>query len=276
MAHEIHQYYFEKYLRNEMSIKDKLTFEEKLIIDNQVRSSFEHYKLNRQQYLSDYAIREQKKTFSRKLNSWIYLLISLIGILLSINFYLDNQELKSLRANNSAESLPFYKRIPFFFGRNTEKKPNNTTKQKTEVVSDSTSVNTDSLTTTTDEETLSFDQDELLKDTFMKLYDRNVFEQHFETIRVDADSIDADSALENLTLKHLDSPTEGKITSIPVEFWRSPIGYVGYKCNGKKLVIFGYESPFKLTLLKYNNEIGIRQDEGNIYPLVTDNNFHKF
>jgi hypothetical protein len=275
MAHEIHQYYFEKYLRNEMSIRDKLNFEEKLAADTMLRSSFEHYKLNRQEYLSDFAIIQQKKASNLRLNSWIYLLISIIGILVSINLYLDNQALKSQQNNMAGESIPFYKRIPFLFGSRTEKKSVSPPTGQKETAIDSVSSTPDSIPVP--EEGILFDQDELITDTEFRVFEKALFDQHYEQLRASADSLNSDSILELLTIKSFDGTEHDRQTSsVEVEFWRSPIAYVGYKFNGHKIIIYGYDQPFKLTLLRINESLGIRQDEGNIYTLINDNNFHRF
>ncbi len=276
MAHDIHQYYFEKYLRNEMSIKDRLTFEEKLTVNNQIRSSFEHYKLNRQQYLSDFAIKEQKSASHRKLNNWLYLLISVIGIVLSVNFYLDNKELKQLISSNSGENVPFYKRIPFFF--NDKKEAKQPVKQANPITTESDTLIEQSETDTTvqNENSLLFEQDEMLLDTTMLVYEKSTFESVYEMVKLQ-DSVSSDSILEQLTLQQYQNvKTVFKTIHINVTYWRSPSGYIGYKFNGKKLMLFGITPPFRLTLLKQEDEIGIREEEGNIFYLINDDNFHKF
>lgn len=277
MAHEIHQYYFEKYLRNEMSIKDKLTFEEKLSVNSQIRSSFEHYKLNRQEYLSDYAVKQQRSASNRKLNSWIYLLISTLGILLSINFYMDNQDLKQQRMTSSGESVPFYKRIPFFFGWRSEHKKSETDTSRLVIPLDSSSAFVDSSQVLPESNNLAFDQDELLCDTNYRIFDKTIFDAQYASLLTGNDSLSNDSVLELMTIGTLTGETgETKSATLQVQFWRSPIDYSGYKFSGKRLIIYGFTPPFKLTLLKINSDIAIRHEEGNLYTLINDNNFHRF
>ena len=68
---------------------------------------------------------------------------------------------------------------------------------------------------------------------------------------------------------------QSKPLIIYVEFWRSPINFKGYKFNGKKLVVYGIDSPFEIYLLRDGDEF-ILKIPHNEFVLTRDNNFHKF
>lgn len=277
MDHEKHQYFFERFLRNEMSDTDKLTFEEKLSADPVLHKAFEHYKSHRARYLSDLLAVHREKAQHRQLNSWIYMLISLIGILISINFYLEHTLLKEKMAQAQKDSLPFYKRIPFLFSMPPETHKTGEPKPKPEPAMAGTAPLPDSMVQPEKEKELAFDQDVLLRDTLIPVYKKEVFDQQYEFESVKQDSLKNDSLIEQLTIQNLDQTQRDERKNVlAVEFWKSPIDYIGYKFNGKKLIIFGVDSPYKLTLIKQENQLMIRREEGNLYPVLNDNNFHKF
>ncbi|MFA6260165.1 MAG: hypothetical protein WC760_01745 [Bacteroidia bacterium] len=277
MDHEKHQYFFERFLRNEMSDADKMTFEEKLSADPVLHKAFEHYKAHRARYLSDLLAVHREKAQHRQLNSWIYMLISLIGILISINFYLEHTVLKEKMAQSRKDSLPFYKRIPFLFSSPADVPSSQLPKSKPAAEPVVTQIQPDSIVQPEKEVVLAFDKDVLLHDTLIPVYKKEVFDQQYEFASEKRDSLKSDSLIEQLTLEHLDQAhREERKNTLAVEFWKSPIDYIGYKFNGKKLIIFGYDTPYKLTLIKQENQLMIRREEGNLYPVLNDNNFHKF
>src|SRR6478735_3428497 len=80
--HDKHQYYFEKYLRNDMPEDEREVFEQKLAADASLRMAFEYYKLNRQKLLEQLIEEHQLSRRDNRLNKLIFLLISLTGIVL--------------------------------------------------------------------------------------------------------------------------------------------------------------------------------------------------
>jgi len=279
MRQDVHQYYFERYLRNEMSVNEKKAFESKLTTDNKVRSAFEHYKINRQEYLSDYVASIQKKSSNRKLNNWLYALVSTIGILISLNLYLANKQLRHLIYKPIHDSLPFYQRIPFEFGYSSPKANKSnailfTSKDSAELGFDSITVDPSLIS---QDDTLNYDYDVKLSDTLVIVYEKSSFDQVYEKLKM-SDSSLTDAELENLTLHQLTLPEfSDKHEQIEIEYWKSPAGFTGYvRVSAKKILFYGHEPNEKLVLLKTKEEIGIRQEEGNIFKLINDHNFHKF
>src|SRR6478609_6650198 len=117
--HDKHQYYFEKYLRNEMPQEDRSAFDEKLAEDASLRMAFEYYRLNRDTLLAD-LIKEHKLTRrDNRFNKLIFLLISLTGIALTFNYFVYRQPTSSTNPQPSKGNI-FVRYIPFL---NKETKP---------------------------------------------------------------------------------------------------------------------------------------------------------
>lgn len=277
MGHEIHQYFFERFLRDEMSTADKMAFEEKLSADPALRASFLHYKHNREKYLSDLVAVQRKKSQHRQLNRWIYVLISCIGILISINFYLEKTDLRNRLQQANKDSVPLFRRIPLLFSFPSETKPRASASNPSETNQTQKLFNKDTLLTgETKEDTISFDHDVLLLDTVIPAFTQMVFEKEYAFAQKLLDSTATDQMVEQLTVHNLLKSEQAKKHVFEVEFWNSPIGYFGYKFNGKKLQVYGFDTTNRLTLIKTEHQLMLRRDEGNLYPLYNDDNFHKF
>jgi len=286
ISHEKHQYFYEKYLRNEMPDNERLDFEEKLSADESFRRSFEHYKRYRKVYL-DKLLVEDKEDAKKKwtLNSWLYLLVSLTGLALAVNYFLfKDDEIHSGRLKPDY-SWNIFNKIPFLGHRGEPQKKyavHKTAKYYDELKNDeilkdtSTDTETKSGRNYSESENSTVANDILELDSFIVTYEKEYFELRFKTIKNQTDSIIADSLVQNLAAKSsARNAQQSKPVMIFVEFWKSPVNFRGYKFNGKKLVLYGIPSPYEIYLLRSEDDFIIRTPK-NEFELTRDNNYHKF
>ena len=279
--HEKHQYFYEKYLRNEMSENERHDFEEKLSTDESFRHSFHHYKHHRKQYLTDLLDNDQSEAKKRwNLNSWIYLLISVTGIVLAVNYYLFKDNESKGDNQQHSRSWNIINRIPFLSNRNEPQKSQHNSKHEINNLKiDSSEIQNkheeDDVKNIADNNN-DFANDVMDLDSFFTTYEKSFFEMRYKSIRSETDSIIVDSIVDILAAKSAGrNIQQSKPMTIYVEFWRSPINFKGYKFNGKKLIIYGMPAPYEIYLLREGDEFILRTTHSE-FALTRDNNFHKF
>ena len=285
-SHEKHQYFYEKYIRNEMTDKERRAFEEKLSADESFRVSFLHYKLNRSEYLEELVTDnkiKQKKSWN--LNSMLYLFISITGIALAFNYYIFKENEIPTTHKPENKNWNIYNLIPFLSNRNDNVKherPKNIRREKDstkdEILADTTAIDTEnnSETTIPESQNEGIANDIMELDSFVVAYEKNFFEHRYKAIKNETDSMIVDSLMDMLAAKSAGRNTQqSKPLMIYVEFWRSPINFRGYKFNGKKLMIYGIPSPYEIFLLKDNEDIILRTNRSEA-TIIKDNEFHKF
>lgn len=288
--HDIHQYYFERFLRHQMSAGEKATFEEKLSVDPDLKASFDAYKANRKVFLDALAKEHEESRNPWKKHSYIYLAVSLIGIVLAINFYIDNQELKAEQQRTKSLIAKLIERIPFVGKKETKNDQPSTTPQSGKPAQS----DTDNLPVLSRKEDvyqedslfdddiknpdeMSMATDELLHDTFLVAIDKNYFEMRYRLYRTEIDTTLSDSSISGLIMRNASKYPEksARQQTVFVEFWQSPIHYKGYRFNGKKLLVYGLKYPFPIVLLKEDEHLLLHWKDHETV-LENDNEFHKF
>jgi len=288
MSHDKHQYYFEKYLRDELSDSDKNSFVEKLSEDANLRNSFNEYKKIRAAQLKNSVGVSEEASLNNKLLSAMYLLISVTGIALTINYYINNEKLKlsneSLEKHNKQKERKLWDKLPVFGNKpNTESQPSSIITQPEEIELEDAllSYNNKAVSVssnTTDKKTAPNNKlkaDILLHDTFLAPIEKEVYELRFRVVKSRADSMNNDS-ITNLTYSRI---SQGKLHTdnpVLVEFWKSPVNYKGYSFNGKKLVLYGLDKPYAISLYIEKKDISLKLKDGFSAKLIKDNEFHKF
>jgi hypothetical protein len=276
--HDKHLYHFEKYLRNEMTEDERLTFDEKLSADPELKQSFAYYKAHREKLLKELVAEHEETRKDNRFNRLLFALISLTGIALAFNYYIYSHS-----AGQSAENAPpkniFVRYIPFLNWGNRSEKSDSV---KTTRAKDSLSIQPILMTPEpetekieTIEPALRDDErsmtDIFLNDTFISIYDKSFIEQLLAWKQYRTDSAEGDSvAVVAQPLK-----PKGKNPQLFVEFWQSPVGYKGYLFTGKKLILYGVEIPSDIYLYKENNEIHAMLPSGTL-DLVIKPNFQPF
>ncbi len=287
MGHDKHQYYFEKYLRDELSELDKSSFVEKLSEDANLRNAFNDYKKNRAAQLKRVLAGNEETTLNNKLLSAMYLLISVTGIALAVNYYIDNEKLKlsneSLEKHNKPKERKLWDKLPVFGNKSNKATPAEIITEPEEIeledalLSDNRKAATIALNMT-DKKTApnnNLKADILLHDTFLAPIEKEVYELRFKVVKSRADSMNNDS-ITNLTYSRI---SQGKLHTdnpVLVEFWKSPVNYKGYSFNGKKLVLYGLSKPYAISLYIEKKEISLKFKDGLSVKLIKDNEFHKF
>jgi hypothetical protein len=254
-VHDKHQYYFERYLRNEMPKDEQMAFEEKLTEDASLRMALEYYKLNRQKLLEQ-LIEEHKLTKrDNRLNKLIFLLISLTGIGLTFNYFIyRSQNISSIQNEKSKNVLIRY--IPFLNWEKRIEKKNITSKfihlDSNTFQNDTIAEAIDTLVPSTDrnERLLS---DQFIADTFINIWEKSFFDQW-----IIQNELLASSTSDSIEPKIMSVNPKENTSKLLVEYWKSPVSYRGYLFVENKLVIYGI--PFSTILYVYKDR--------NIYVMV--------
>jgi len=268
--HEKHQYYFEKYLRNEMPESERSAFDEKLAEDASLRMAFEYYRLNRETLLAE--LIEEHKLLRRdnRFNKLIFSLISLTGIALAFNYFVYRQAASSSSSNTSnAQSNIFVRYIPFL---NRDPKPDPKPTQAAETPN--TNVQKPVVKDSIAKLEPSTDRDERLTSD---LYQRDSFVCIIEKTNADMwvsfwnkpDSLQTDS---------IEVPAFTKNNKTPillVEYWESPFGYKGYLLQKNTLVLYGVKHD-KIILYKDQNELFMVLPETGPMVISEQSNFSAF
>jgi hypothetical protein len=289
-SHEKHQYYYEKYLREEMHDAERQLFEEKLITDESFKRSFNHYRSNRKEFLAE-LLEEDDEEASKSWggNSWIYLLISITGIILAV-YYFSTKKDTTYHTGTAkpASSWNIFKRIPFL-SKKTEPINDAETPLKSNKTAPQKSAKTIPVDTFEHEDTpmgynkevidgedFGIMSDRMELDSFMIAYEKSYFESRLKAIKDETDSIIVDSMMQQLAIKSSGRNSQlSKPLTVYVEFWHSPVNFRGYRFNGKKLVIYGIFAPYDVYLLHEDDDFTLRSGKYD-FELISDNNFHKF
>lgn len=302
MQHDKHTYYFEKYLRNEMSPEEKAAFEQKLINNVSFKSTFEKYALNHEkilkgelaEYYNEEIIPKKPQNYA-----WVWVLFSVLGLVLIFDFYANQKYNEEQKANQTYKE-EFVSRIKSAFVepfdkirfKNDSKVPNNT---QTTIQADKRKIY-DEIDTAyvekvdsslieskiidqfqqlmTDKNIESNIKDIFLNDSLISVIDLEKFKEKYKLIISSTDSILTDSVVTKLTFQSLVKQNNG-IKPLFVEFWQSLIGFTGYQFTGKKLIIYGIQKPFDVIILKQNNTFILHSTWGET-ALEPDNLLHKF
>lgn len=276
--HDKHLYHFEKYLRHEMTDDERLAFDEKLSADPELKQAFIYYKAHRAKLLKELIAEHEETRKDNRFNKLIFLLISLTGIALAFNYYLyKNNEDKT--AGTTPPRNIFVRYIPFL---NWDNRGDKNDSVKTAVKKDS--IQKEILTIAqeptiepieTIEPALRDDErsitDHFLNDTFITIHEKSYIEQLLAWKQYRIDSAAGDS----VAVVPQPARPKGKTSQLFVEFWQSPVGYKGYLFTGKKLILYGVETPSDIYIYKDNNEIHALLPKSSI-NLVAQPNFQPF
>jgi hypothetical protein len=302
MLHDKHTYYFEKYLRNEMSREEKKAFEKKLYADIDFKNDFDKYAANHdailkqelEEYYNEEIIPNKPKNYT-----WIWVMISIFGIVLIIDYYANIKYIEKQKENQTYKEVlvdrftnAFIDPIKKISAKITQNKvlidTTISTIRADESYYEIDSINNEKIDSSLIENKIQnqFQQylngkniDENVKDVFLNdsliwVYELEKFKDKYNSINHFTDSTLTDSMVTKLTLQSL-----SKLNQINkplfVEFWFSIIGFNGYQFNGKKLILYGINKPFDVFILKRNNSFILHSTWGET-ALQADNQLHKF
>ena len=303
MQHDKHTYYFEKYLRKEMSSEEKEAFDLKLNNDIDFKSNFTEYALNHKKIkkaeLADYydkeIIPDKPKNYA-----WVWVLFSVLGLVLIVDYYANQKYNEDQKANQTYKEA-FVSRFKSAFVEPFKKitfkdKNINTNNQQTTISADENGGNVyDEIADSAnialidsgiiegiiiqqfqqlmnDKNSLS-NKDIFLNDSLMLVIELEKFKEKYRLIKSSTDSILDDSIVTKLAFQSL-VKQNGNMKPIFVEFWQSLIGFSGYQFTGKKLIIYGIQKPYDVFILKQNTNYILHTKWGEA-ALEPDNLLHK-
>ncbi|MES2780581.1 MAG: hypothetical protein V4651_11845 [Bacteroidota bacterium] len=276
--HDKHLYHFEKYLRKEMTDDERLAFNEKLSADPELKQAFNYYKSHRAALLKELIAEHEETRKDNRFNKLIFLLISLTGIALAFNYYLYTNKEEQI-ADTAPPKNIFVRYIPFLNWENRGEKIDSvklavkidSIQKKTQIIVQGPKVEPiETIEPALRDEERS-NTDHFLNDTFITIHEKPYIDQLLAWKQYRADSAAGDS------VAVIAQPTKpkGKNNQLFVEFWQSPVGYKGYLFTGKKLILYGVETPSYIYIYKENNEIHALLPKVTI-NLVAQPNFQPF
>lgn len=274
--HDSHQFYFERYLRNKLTESEKSQLEERLANDIELNQAFEQYKSNRKSLLKELITEHDSGPKRSRLANIFYLTITIVGIAVATNYYLENRSLKEEinRDKKLIKRLVSY--IPFV-GKKIIKDSNEfvSTRSQTNNINENKTLNikknyNDS--SLAEKETL----DELLFDTILIPIKRSYYEEKLAFYLNDVDSTLLATEVQQLVYKNsYKYDIKHKSSPISVSFWNSTELGNTYRFDGNNLILTGLKPPYQLLLLKDEGELIWIEAEREII-LLADNQIHNY
>ncbi|MCG9881487.1 MAG: hypothetical protein MH472_12890 [Bacteroidia bacterium] len=287
-SHDKHQYYFEKYLRNEMKGEELQLFEAKLQSDASLKKSFDFYLANRTEIVAEeLAEYDEPEIMKKKPQRWGWLMasFSIIALVLIIDFYLTD----SYEQQQNAKRKPFLETINVF--RSEPKTESTDSQQKNQknrenkkVIPEEYTQNEDSLLGVLDAQLneftnkgeMSIEGDYFVVDSLFKVLENAQLNERLRTLKTVTDSLLADSTLEDLARQSFFHNPHLITRQLLVEYWDSPIHIRGYLYTGKKLLVYGIdpEEEIYLTYSEKNKSYYLILHKQAFY-LFPNNRFQK-
>ena len=274
--HDSHQFYFERYLRNKLSGSEKSQLEVRLANDKELNQAFEHYKSNRKSFLKELISEHDSGPKRSRLANVFYLTITIVGIAVATNYYLENRSLKEELNRDKKLIKRLVSYIPFV-GKKMIKDSNEfvSTVTKNKTINDNKTLNiiTDQNDSSlVDKETL----DELLFDTILIPIKRSYYEEKLSFYLNELDSTLLATEVQQLVYKNsFKYDIKYKSSPISVSFWNSAELGSTYRFDGNNLNITGIKPPYQLLLLKDEGELIWIEAEREII-LLSDNQIHNY
>jgi hypothetical protein len=290
IQHDKHQYFFEKFLRNEMKPEEAKLFKLRLENDLAFREDFEFYFRNRQTILEDgLAEYDEPELLIKKPErwGWLYAAISILCIVLIVDYFLSvkyNQKL-----NSSKQRTTLIERFNIFKGKRPIHTPNNSvlTINRDSIILANKTVKTNldnKLNPSVEGEMIPYLEDDhdaikgdyFVSDTLFGVIEKEEVDSKLGKLRVQTDSLFVDSLLEVLAIKEILKSEIPLKRQLLVEFWDSELHFRGYIFDGKKLLLYDLDKLLGLVLTYdeqgkvYHLYINFRE-----YHLFNDGKLHK-
>jgi hypothetical protein len=273
-SHDSHQFYFERYLRNKLSSAEKLQLEDRLANDKELREAFEHYKSNRKSFLKELISEHDKGPKRSRLVNVFYLAITIIGISVALNYYLENRTLKEEINRDKKLIKRLVSHIPFV-GKKIIKDTADFALVETEKISKLNNKTSTQPKNIIEELTASQNMvDTLLFDTIIIPIRRSYFDERLNYYLSEIDSTLSNVEIQNLVIKNSTKyDIKHKTSPINVAVWSA--NTPSYQFDGNNLKLNGISLPFKMLLVKDGGEITWLTPDKEII-LVADNQTHTY
>jgi hypothetical protein len=287
-SHDKHQYYFEKYLRNEMKGEELQLFEVKLKTDEGLRSSFDFYLTNRTEIVAEeLAEYDEPELMKRKPQKWgwLFAVFSSLALVLIVDFYLVNfyQEQQAIERKPLIEKINVFRGLPKL-DDDKNKQQKNKQEKTSLVVPESTYGIEDSLNgalisksqAQVNEDELSLEGDYFVLDSLFKVLENNQLNDRIRLMRDGLDTLHVDSTLEEVVRRSFFENPHLITRQLLVEYWDSPIHVRGYLFNGKKLLLYGLDLSETIYLThSFKNRSYYLIIDNQAYFLFPDGLFQK-
>jgi len=287
-SHDKHQYYFEKYLRNEMKGEELQLFEVKLKTDERLRSSFDFYLTNRTEIVAEeLAEYDEPELMKRKPQKWgwLFAVFSSLALVLIVDFYLVNfyQEQQAIERKPLIEKINLFRGLPRL-DADKNKQQKNKQERTSLAVPDSTYGIEDSLNgalisktqAQVNEDELSLEGDYFVLDSLFKVLENNQLNERIKLMRDGLDTLHVDSTLEEVVRRSFFENPHLINRQLLVEYWDSPIHVRGYLFNGKKLLLYGLDLSETIYLTySFKNRSYYLIIDNQAYFLFPDGLFQK-
>lgn len=272
-SHDSHQFYFERYLRNKLSGAEKLQLEERLAKDKELREAFENYKSNRKTFLKELISEHDKGPKRSRLANTFYLAITIIGISVALNYYLENRTLKEEINRDKKLIKRLVSHIPFV-GKKIIKDTADFAVVETENIGISNKSSTQTPKTSTELTVPQSIVDTLVFDTIIIPIRRSYFDERLNYYLTEIDSTLTNDEIQNLVIKNSAKyDIKHKASPISVAVWSA--NTQSYQFDGNNLKLNGISLPFKMLLVKDGGEITWLTPDKEII-LVADNQTHTY
>jgi hypothetical protein len=274
--HDSHQFYFERYLRDKLTDSEKSQLEERLANDIELNQAFEQYKSNRKSLLKELITEHDSGPKRSRLANIFYLTITIVGIAVATNYYLENRSLKEEinRDKKLIKRLVSY--IPFV-GKKIIKDSNEfvSTRTQTNTINENKTLNIKKIyndSSLTEKENL----DMLLFDTILIPIKRSYYEEKLAFYLNNLDSTLLATEVQQLVYKNsYKYDIKHKSSPISLSIWNSIEYGNTYRFDGNNLIITGLKPPYQLLLLKDEGELIWIEAEREII-LLADNQIHNY
>ncbi|MBU3663751.1 MAG: hypothetical protein FGM41_11230 [Bacteroidetes bacterium] len=280
IQHDKHQYYFEKFLRNEMKEEELAAFRLRLLEDEAFRTDFDYYTANRKSILDEELLEyDEPEILLRKPQKWgwVYAILSVLCLVLIVDYFLTARYSESVQAEKKRK--PFIERFNVFKTKEVdnlviekpEEKPK--TKQKLELVETDTMVGSGifdkEIEPYLESDRMGVKGDYFVSDSLFYVFEKADITKKVEELKTQTENIWGDSALELMLLKSAFKTLGLPKRQLLVEFWDSPLHFRGYLFNGKKLVLYDLEYADELVL--------VFDEQAKVYHLYFgDHEYHLF
>jgi hypothetical protein len=280
IQHDKHQYYFEKFLRNEMKEEELAAFRLRFLEDEAFRADFDYYTANRKSILDEELLEyDEPEILLRKPQKWgwVYAILSVLCLVLIVDYFLTARYSESVQAEKKRK--PFIERFNVFKTKDvdnlviekTEEKPK--TKQKLELVEADTMLGSGifdkEIEPYLERDRMGVKGDYFVSDSLFYVFEKADIQKKMNELKTQSPNEVADSILALMIVK-----ASFKTLGIPkrqllVEFWDSPLHFRGYLFNGKKLVLYDLGFADELVL--------VFDEQAKVYHLYFgDHEYHLF
>ncbi len=290
IQHDKHQYFFEKFLRNEMKPEEAKLFKQRLDNDMAFHEDFEFYLRNRKAILEDgLAEYDEPELLIKKPErwGWLYAIISLLCIVLIVDYFFSVRYSEKL--NSGKQRTTLIERFNIFKGKKAKTialdsllkadssliQLKNSTNTVTDTTKSTPSIGSEIMPYLEDDQSPIIG-DYFVSDTLFGVIEKEDIDSKLGKLRVQTDSLFADSLLEILAIKEILKSEIPLKRQLLVEYWDSELHFRGYIFDGKKLLLYDMDKlPGLVLTFDSQNKVYHLYINFMEYHLFDDGKLHK-